>query len=166
MENIHQMILLKMNKLGIDSKKYITKNDDASLNFVLINPPNDFALQSGDIVYLLKPSNPIEQLGTSPSNHTSATFNLNETNSESDSEEKAQEYLINRTPSLRTPTISPSLASNRLSQSHLPSNLSGSMKAYLNVDQTEKADFLLTDLTSPIYVSNSSDQSETKNIRL
>lgn len=143
MDNIHQMILLKMNKLGIDSKKYSTKNDDACLNFVLINPSNDFALQTGDIVYLLKPSQAMIQSNpsSSPSSPTSVSFNLNETDDESDEEIKAQEYLINRTPSFRSPAISP-VSTSKLGQSKLPSTLSGSMKAYLNVDQTEKADFL------------------------
>jgi hypothetical protein len=45
-----------MNKLGIDSKKYDAFNDiKDKISFVLINPSNDLQLQSGDIIYLLKP---------------------------------------------------------------------------------------------------------------
>lgn len=45
-----------MNKLGIDPDKY--KNFDENpedYSFVLINPSHEFQLQSGDIIYLLKP---------------------------------------------------------------------------------------------------------------
>jgi hypothetical protein len=52
------MILIKMNKLGIDPEKY--KVDDQvyeNFSFVLINPPCDFFLKPGDIIYLLKPGN-------------------------------------------------------------------------------------------------------------
>lgn len=57
-QEIEQMILIKMNKLGIDTEKY--KIDDQvyeNFSFVLINPPYDFFLKPGDIVYLLKPGN-------------------------------------------------------------------------------------------------------------
>ena len=49
------MILIKMDRLGIDPEKY--KNlelSEGKSSYVLINPPNDFSLKTGDIVYLLK----------------------------------------------------------------------------------------------------------------
>ena len=51
--------MMKMNKLGIDAKNYntkVTENTDKN-SFVLINPSFDVSLQSGDIIYLLKPGN-------------------------------------------------------------------------------------------------------------
>ena len=49
-----------MNRLGIDPEKY--KNlecSDGKFSFVLINPPSEFFLKNGDIVYLLKPGSPL-----------------------------------------------------------------------------------------------------------
>jgi hypothetical protein len=49
------MILIKMNRLGIDPEKYKNlERFDGKFSYVLINPPNDFNLKIGDIVYLLK----------------------------------------------------------------------------------------------------------------
>jgi len=49
------MILIKMNRLGIDPEKYKSlERFDGKFSYVLINPPNDFNLKIGDIVYLLK----------------------------------------------------------------------------------------------------------------
>ena len=131
MDNMHQMILLKMDKLGIDGRKYVTKSDDGSLNFVLINPSNDFILQPGDIVYLLKPGTPIIQ----PEPVHQVTFNINETTSneedEKNNDDLNEEILSNKSPdSFRTPGISPAISS-RLGPTNLPANLSGSMKAML-----------------------------------
>lgn len=46
-----------MNRLGIDPDKYkyFEEESDEKFSFVLINPPNDFFLKPGDIIYLLKP---------------------------------------------------------------------------------------------------------------
>jgi hypothetical protein len=50
------MILIKMNKLGIDPDKYKSYDEHAEkFSYVLINPPHDYILKAGDIVYLLKP---------------------------------------------------------------------------------------------------------------
>lgn len=50
------MILLKMNKLGIDPDKYLNFEDQSEkFSYVLINPSFDVFLKPGDIVYLLKP---------------------------------------------------------------------------------------------------------------
>lgn len=53
------MILIKMNKLGIDPDKYKHFDEFSSekCSFVLINPSSDFVLKPGDIIYLLKPGN-------------------------------------------------------------------------------------------------------------
>ena len=49
------MILIKMNRLGIDPQKYKNlERHDGKFSYVLINPPNDFSLKTGDIIYLLK----------------------------------------------------------------------------------------------------------------
>lgn len=64
-----------MNKLGIDPDKY--KNLDEQLekfSFVLINPPSEFVIKPGDIVYLLKPGTPFQPKETSASN---SNLNLN-----------------------------------------------------------------------------------------
>ncbi len=86
MDNIHQMILIKMDKLGIDSNKYSTRDENVCLNFVLINPSNDFSLQPGDIVYLLKPGMPVIQ---------STDLDENEENEEN----SATSFLINKASS-------------------------------------------------------------------
>lgn len=45
-----------MNKLKIDLNKYdLQKNQMDTFSYVLINPSSDFQLQTGDIIYLLKP---------------------------------------------------------------------------------------------------------------
>lgn len=50
------MILLKMNKLGIDPDKYANFEDQSEkFSYVLINPNCDVFLRPGDIIYLLKP---------------------------------------------------------------------------------------------------------------
>jgi len=55
-QEIEQMILIKMNKLGIDPEKYkINDQVYENFSFVLINPPYDFFLKPGDIAYILKP---------------------------------------------------------------------------------------------------------------
>jgi hypothetical protein len=51
-----QIIFTNMKNLGLDAAKYKQANSNTStVSFVLINPPNDFRLKSGDIVYLLRP---------------------------------------------------------------------------------------------------------------
>ena len=45
-----------MNKLKIDFNRYdLQKTQMDMFSYVLINPSSDFKLQSGDLVYLLKP---------------------------------------------------------------------------------------------------------------
>ena len=46
-----------MNKLGIDSTGYKNNNETINKNasYVLINPSSELELQSGDVIYLLKP---------------------------------------------------------------------------------------------------------------
>ncbi|CAF1054179.1 unnamed protein product, partial [Brachionus calyciflorus] len=59
-QDIQQMILLKMSKLGIDPDKYKNVEDQSEkFSFVLINPHCDLFLKPGDIVYLLKPGKPV-----------------------------------------------------------------------------------------------------------
>ena len=44
-----------MNRLGIDPQKYKNlEKSDGKFSYVLINPPYDFNLKIGDIIYLLK----------------------------------------------------------------------------------------------------------------
>ena len=52
---MQQMVALKMIKLGIDYEKLENDEGLKTYSFVLINPSPDFILQTGDIVYLLKP---------------------------------------------------------------------------------------------------------------
>ncbi len=50
-----------MQKLNIDENKY-EKNKKFNLktSYVLINPPLDFPLQTDDIIYLIKQSDPLQ----------------------------------------------------------------------------------------------------------
>ena len=66
------MILIKMDRLGIDPEKYKNlERFDGKFSYVLINPPNDFSLKTGDIVYLLKTG----YKKTNSNNKTSETLN-------------------------------------------------------------------------------------------
>jgi hypothetical protein len=72
------MILIKMNKLGIDPNKYKSSEESSSterFSFVLINPSHDLNLQTGDIIYLLKPGTPPKALNTTTTTSAEATNN-------------------------------------------------------------------------------------------
>jgi hypothetical protein len=58
---MQQMVALKMIKLGIENEKIGNDEGLKTYSFVLINPSPDFVLQTGDIVYLIKPGNFIKQ---------------------------------------------------------------------------------------------------------
>ena len=131
------MILIKMNKLGIDTEKYSTKDDSACFNFVLINPSTEFHLQPGDVVYLLKPGNPVIQ------NENNA-FHINESSLANDNGDECNPMLIKPPSKISTPKIAPDSRYLSLKQHsaetspksfHMPSSLSGSMKSYLNTSQ-------------------------------
>jgi hypothetical protein len=53
---IEKLVLENMRKLNMNPNKY-EKNKKFSwkTSYVLINPPIDFRLQTGDIIYLIKP---------------------------------------------------------------------------------------------------------------
>jgi hypothetical protein len=54
--SIQKLIEIKMNKLKINLNRYdLQKTQMDTFSYVLINPSSDFQLQSGDLVYLLKP---------------------------------------------------------------------------------------------------------------
>ena len=70
------MIMLKMNKLGINPEKYKNIEDNSDkFSFVLINPPHDYIISPGDIVYLLKPGLPPQS--SKENNFKSPIFNVN-----------------------------------------------------------------------------------------
>lgn len=83
--DIEGLITMKLNKLGIDSTSYkTTERLDKNISFVLINPSSELELQSGDIVYLLKPGHLFSKLDVRqmPSNQDETSkphsnFNIN-----------------------------------------------------------------------------------------
>lgn len=153
MENIKQMILIKMDKLGIDSNKYSSSSETDSVNFVLINPSNEFLLQSSDIIYLLKPGTPVIQ----PENPSQVVFGLNETTTDIETdEETAKKDLLKYSPSFTTPLNSPKLTNT----------LSESMKAYLNLDNSDiDGDGLMGALTTKtVALINTEDEDKLADI--
>jgi hypothetical protein len=53
---VEEIIIKRLKKLGIDPSQYRENHEEVNhTSFVLINPSSEFMLQSGDIIYLLKP---------------------------------------------------------------------------------------------------------------
>jgi len=140
-DNIKQMILTKMDKLGIDSNKYSANNDGGNVSFVLINPASDFSLQPGDIVYMLKPAGNSSITHSATKQPDQVVFNLNGAMSESDEE------MSCASPNFLTPLNSPQLT------------LSKSLKSFLNIDRPNKEDFIGIPITSKtVEIINTEDE--------
>ncbi len=150
------MILIKMNKLGIDTEKYSTKDDSPCFNFVLINPSTEFHLQPGDVVYLLKPGNPVIQ-------NDNNMFHMNDSSLANDNGDEYNPMLI-KPSKISTPKLVPDSRYLTLKQQsaetsspksfHMPNSLSGSMKSYLNTSQQAAQTLNIDLINSELNVMN------------
>lgn len=132
------MVATKMTKLGIETDRYSSSEESfQKYSFVLINPAFDFQLQSGDIIYLLKPGQPHSSTSMDEimkRNHgsiSSLTHDLERTmhhhpHNFSHTKHNSLDFLSNR---FNLPGLKHNL---------MPTSLSASLKSYLNKKQAEE----------------------------
>ncbi len=136
-----------MHKLGIDSNKYSANNDGSSVSFVLINPANDFNLQPGDIVYMLKPAgnslNIKSEIRQDSKPSDQVVFNLSAALNQSESDEERS----CTSPNFLTPLNSP--------------QLTNTLTNFLKIDNSENGDFIGFPITSKTaQIINTEDENK------